>query len=1104
LHDLAFTVSRSYEPGLECVALVASSHANLRAKLAKAREKLVDESCNRIHDRDGIYYSSERLGGKIAFLFPGENAQYPNMLSGLCLNFPEIREAFDELDAACATTGDDLLPSALNFSASGSEGAADIAGEMARWEKAASMVYTANTAMSRLLGALHIRPDAVVGHSFGEVSALEMAGVIRPGDGEGRIRFLRHAYLHLRELSYERDLPVGRLLTVGGAEHGQIEQIVARFPDALRVAMENCPHQYVLCSSGPRMDEVISEAERWLSGEGAICSLLPIGRPYHTSFFEPAFPLEKAYYEEVGVHPPQIEVYSCITTEPFPAEPEAIVEVAARHWMRCVRFQRTIEKMHERGFRVFIDVGPRGNLCAFVGDTLKGPHLAVAMNRAQRSDVVHVLNALGILAAQGVPLRIHHLHERWGSRVVDLRAGGGSGQRSMSVQLPTHIRTMKAEGIVVSRPQPAPRDHPAPATAPVPAPAAETLPGPADPAPPAPDEVAAVMLSYMNTMERFLEVQGELLGSLVRPGSGGGEVGEAPSRRFPLLGSIQEMVPGELLIARRTFTLQEDLYLKEHTLGGRVSTTDPSLRGLPVMGLAFSQEVAAEAAAALFPDRKVIAMVDTRLHRWIFLDQGSVTLRVIANRTQAEGSDAIVRVVLQQEDAGDPKLFPTMVEASVVLATAEPAPPRSGASSLHKATACNWAGADIYPRRTFHGPLFQGVRSISRFSDEGLDGTMSVLPRSGLIWNQAHPELEIDPLLLDSLGQAAWLWDSREPFAGRAYVKYAQSALRFYGPPRLPPGTPLQLKLRVRRREPLSLMVDLEAVDSEGNVRVAMEELAEREFPITPALHRMMLEPLNHHFADVRTLDLSLPGQGPARIALGAVLDFPHPLLEGSFGVWRKALAFLILSPPEREEWKGLKVPLRREIHWLLGRAAAKDALRHHFQESGGPRFASADLILGNDPSGRPVLAGAWRAELSEIPKISISHTDGMVVAAAAGLAEGAGLGVDAEKVRTPSQDLLDGAFSEAELALVPSGAGGAPSPRSEWVFRFWCAKEAVGKALGSGVSLDPRQFAVVRADAQGGVVAVRPQGGGEVAAATFRRDQHVFAVAVVEGGVAR
>ena len=242
----------------------------------------------------------------------------------------------------------------------------------------------------------------------------------------------------------------------------------------------------------------------------------------------------------------------------------------------------------------------------------------------------------------------------------------------MSVQLPTFLPTIKAEGIVMRRPEPAAgRDHPARADAPVPAPPAETHAGGAGRVPSAPDEAAAVMLSYMNTMERFLEVQGALLGSLVQRGSGGAEVAGAPSRRFPLLGSIQEMVAGESLIARRTFTLEEDLYLNDHTLGGRVSTTDPSLRGLPVMPLVFSQEVVAEAAAALFPDRKVTAIVNTRLHRWIFLDQGSVTLRVSAHRTKAEGDDVVVRVTLQQEDAATPTPYPVVAEASVVLARLE-------------------------------------------------------------------------------------------------------------------------------------------------------------------------------------------------------------------------------------------------------------------------------------------------------------------------------------------------------------------------------------------------------------------------------------------------
>jgi phosphopantetheinyl transferase len=378
-----------------------------------------------------------------------------------------------------------------------------------------------------------------------------------------------------------------------------------------------------------------------------------------------------------------------------------------------------------------------------------------------------------------------------------------------------------------------------------------------------------------------------------------------------------------------------------------------------------------------------------------------------------------------------------------------------------------------------------------------VDGTLSVPARSGLMRSRPDAVLEIDPVLLDSQGQAIWLWGSPRPFAGVSYLPYSVAALRLYGPP-MPPGTPLLMKMRVHRSEPWSVVLSSEAVDDRGNVRSALEAVALREFQITPALSRMMMQPLDHFFAEVQSLDLTLPGAGTRRLSMSMIQDFPLEILESSFGVWRKALAFLVLGPPEREEWMALKGTVPREIQWLLGRAAAKDALRSHFHETAGRWFSATELLIRNDAAGRPVLSGAWRAELPGPAEVSISHTDGLVVAIAGAAEGGARVGVDAEKIRTPSQDLLDAAFSAADLAHLPPSARSADPERAEWIFRFWCAKEAVGKALGSGVSLDPRQFAIVQADAQTGVVAVRPPGGGDVLAATFRREQHVLAVSVL------
>ena len=75
--------------------------------------------------------------------------------------------------------------------------------------------------------------------------------------------------------------------------------------------------------------------------------------------------------------PPKVELWSCSTAGRFPDEPAAVQELAVRQWRTPVRFRETIRGMYDAGVRVFIEVGPRGNLSAFVSDTLgKASHAA--------------------------------------------------------------------------------------------------------------------------------------------------------------------------------------------------------------------------------------------------------------------------------------------------------------------------------------------------------------------------------------------------------------------------------------------------------------------------------------------------------------------------------------------------------------------------------------------------------------------------------------------------------------------------------------------------------------------------------------------------------
>ncbi|MFQ6043708.1 MAG: beta-ketoacyl synthase N-terminal-like domain-containing protein, partial [Candidatus Poribacteria bacterium] len=94
LKDLAYTLNSRLQNGnLEYrLAVIVSSLDELQQRLEYAIGRLSDPNCKQIKDIKGTYFFEEPLGrsGKLAFLFPGEGAQYLNMLADLCLHFPEV------------------------------------------------------------------------------------------------------------------------------------------------------------------------------------------------------------------------------------------------------------------------------------------------------------------------------------------------------------------------------------------------------------------------------------------------------------------------------------------------------------------------------------------------------------------------------------------------------------------------------------------------------------------------------------------------------------------------------------------------------------------------------------------------------------------------------------------------------------------------------------------------------------------------------------------------------------------------------------------------------------------------------------------------------
>jgi len=158
----------------------------------------------------------------------------------------------------------------------------------------------------------------------------------------------------------------------------------------------------------------------------------------------------------------------------------------------------------------------------------------------------------------------------------------------------------------------------------------------------------------------------------------------------------------------------------------------------------------------------------------------------------------------------------------------------------------------------------------------------------------------------------------------------------------------------------------------------------------------------------------------------------------------------------------------KRRHEWLLGRCAAKQAVQSVLERNLDLHLSPTDIEIVPDPYGRPFVkycAGPPRTA----PALSIAHSQGTAVALAV-LDPHARVGIDMESLTHRREDFQTIAFSPDERSLL---AALPPDWRQEWALRMWCAKEAVGKALGRGLSAGLLAFHITRVETASGMIEV-------------------------------
>jgi acyl transferase domain-containing protein/phosphopantetheinyl transferase len=1041
LGDLAFTLGRELgrsERPLR-LGIVAQSLADLRDKLAQAIEKLGRPGLERIKAVSGIYYAAEPLGrdGELVFVFPGEGAQYPSMLADLCLRFSPVRAVFDRIDRLYAGHARGYLLSDWVFPRPDySDAERRLAEErLMQLDIAVESVLTANGAVHALLSRLLGDPHAMVGHSTGEHSAAIAGGVLDLDDDERLRAFCEGLHDSYAEAATRHDIPRAALLALGAGRERALE-IVRSAGGGLHLAMDNCPHQTVLVGDAA----AAARARELATADGVVSEQLPYDRAVHTPEFAPFAEDLRGIFAGLPVHAPRTPLWSCTTAARYPDDPAQIRELLVEHWTSPVRFRETIEALHDAGARVFVEVGPRGNLTAFIEDILRGREFcAVASDVQRRSGITQLNHLVAQLAVHGVAVDPAQLFAERHAAEVNWREPPPDPEvhRGMDVSLATAWPMIRLDEEVAERMRPPapPQANGQPAE---PAVVQElAVPEPAVVA--GTEDAAAVMDGHLRTMDRFLEAGTEIMQAYL--GAAAPQVADDDSR--PLVGTIVAWQPGLELIARRVFDPAVDRYLLDHTLGGSVSRLDPELHALALMPLAMSLEILAEGAACLVPDLRVTGLRAVRAHRWLAWDGGALTLELRA-RMVASG-EPVACVHAELRDLEEDGAGPPAVEADVLLDAAYPAPPPPLEPDLRDGRPSRWPPERLYEEAMFHGDCWQAVRSMDVVAPAAVEAVLEAQTITGLLRHDPAPELVLDPVLLDAAGQVIGFWAADRLERGRVVFPFRLSALDLYGPAPAA-GQRFGCRATVEQVGDALLRSDIDVVDAVGRPWMRLTGWEDKRFDVPDTLRPFTVPSELAPLSDDWKVHVHAPASRP--IACRRL----HTRLPLDAGLWERVWASRVLGRRERELFAGLRLPQDRRLEWLGARTAAKEALAELWRATGGPELLPADIEILPGPEGRPLVSSPGVAQLGRVPLVSLAHAQGQAVALAA-LAppdSGAALGIDVEHLSARPPGFAEAALGPGERQLLDDLRR---EPRDEWLLRLWCAKEAAGKAVGSGMA---------------------------------------------------